>query len=168
MNLIMVKNMLRPRRPIALPALVVGLLCLLSPPSSGAETALRPAVDWRTGLAIYGFDPVAYFADGRALAGTADYENAFAGATWRFRNAGNREAFAQQPEVYAPAFGGYDPSAIARGVALPGNPLIFALHKGRVFLFETERAKNAFMLEPTRLLALAESRWPALSETIAP
>ncbi len=167
-NLIMVKNMLRQRRPAPFCAAVLLFWALAGEAASAAPAPEHPAIDWRTGLAIYGFDPVAYFAEGRAVAGVAEHENAFAGATWRFHNAGNRAAFAEHPGVYMPAFGGHDPVAVARGVALPGNPLIFALHGGRLFLFTSERSRNGFLLKPQPTLEAAESRWPALSATLAP
>lgn len=164
----MVKNMLRPRRRAPFCAAVLSFWVLAAGALSAAPAAVHPAIDWRTGLAIYGFDPVAYFAEGRPIAGVPEHEKAFAGATWRFRNAGNRAAFAEHPVVYMPAFGGYDPVAVARGVALPGSPLIFAVHGGRLFLFTSERSRNGFLLKPQPTLDAAESHWSALSETLAP
>src|SRR6476660_1099247 len=99
----------------------VGLLLLagLPNPSGLSATTERIVVDPVRGLALSGFDPVAYFTDGKALVGRDDLEMNLAGAIWRFRNEGNRAAFAANPEVYLPAFGGYDPIAVARGVATP-------------------------------------------------
>src|SRR5205807_326568 len=65
-----------------------------------AATTERVVVDLHTGLALYGFDPVAYFTDAKPVAGRPDFELWLAGATWRFRNEGNRAAFADHPEVY--------------------------------------------------------------------
>src|SRR6266852_5807751 len=62
-----------------------------------------------TGLAIDGFDPVAYFVEAAPKEGRAELEFRSGGATWRFLNEGNRSAFAAAPEVYTPRFGGYDP-----------------------------------------------------------
>ena len=76
----------------------------------------------RPGLAINGFDPVAYFTEATARQGRVDTEYRLSGATWRFRNEGNRAAFADNPEVYMPQFGGYDPVAIARGTSVAGTP----------------------------------------------
>src|ERR1700747_2872684 len=89
---------------------------------AGAATTERLVVDRHTGLALYGFDPVAYFTDSRPLAGRPELELLFAGGGWRSRNEGNRAAFIDRPDVYMPRFGGYDVLAVARGVAVPGNP----------------------------------------------
>src|SRR5262249_25442607 len=66
---------------------------------SGATTTEQVVTDRNTGLAISGFDPVAYFVDGAPLQGKDAFEYAFAGAVWRFRNEGNRGAFIADPDV---------------------------------------------------------------------
>src|SRR5262249_20660420 len=95
-----------------------------SPFSLWAATDNQLAVNPNTGLAISGFDPVAYFAEGKALFGQAEFELNLDGVVWRFSNEGNRGAFAIHPEVYTPRFGGYDPVAIGHGRSVPGHPLI--------------------------------------------
>ena len=68
------------------------------------------------------------------------FELTYGGAVWRFCNIGNREAFAAQPEVYMPRFGGYDPVGVARGIAVAGNPDTWLISEGRLFLFyDSER-----------------------------
>ena len=106
-----------------------------SPPASIAATTERLVVDWHTGLAIGGYDPVAFFTDGRPVAGSANFELRYAGAIWRFRNVGNREAFAAQPDIYMPKFGGYDPIGVTRGVAVAGNPNVWLVTGERLYLF---------------------------------
>ena len=88
---------------------------------SWAATDNQLAVNATTGLAISGFDPVAYFTEGKALFGRAEFE-LMEGSVWRFNNEGNRGAFEKNPEVYAPQFGGYDPVAIGRGRSVQGIP----------------------------------------------
>ena len=80
--------------------MAAGLVLLgigLAPAPSRAATTERVVTNRHTGLAIDGFDPVAYFVDGAPSSGRADLEFRFAGATWRFRNEGNRAAFAAAP-----------------------------------------------------------------------
>ena len=89
---------------------------------SWAATDNQLAVNATTGLAISGFDPVAYFTEGKALFGRAEFELNVEGSVWRFNNEGNRGAFEKNPEVYAPQFGGYDPVAIGRGRSVQGIP----------------------------------------------
>src|SRR5579862_9088408 len=83
----------------------------------GAHAGLteRIVVDWHTGLAISGYDPVAFFTDGKPVPGRAELELRYSGVVWRFDNIGNRAAFTERPDVYMPQYGGYDPVGIARG-----------------------------------------------------
>lgn len=134
--------------------------------AEGATTQ-RIVVDRHTGLAIDGFDPVAYFTDGEARSGVADFEATAAGAIWRFRGASNRAAFLSHPGIYAPQFGGHDPVGIARGVPLRGNPTIWLISGQRLYLFSRQEDRDAFAADPERILAQAQQQWPALLATLA-
>lgn len=120
----------------------------------------------QTGLAIDGFDPVAYFTGDGATEGKVDLEYQFSGVTWRFRNEGNRAAFIDHPEVYAPQFGGYDPVAIARGVSVAGHPLIWAIAEQRLYFFYDETARVDFIASPATIAAAAQRRWLAVERTL--
>ena len=71
----------------------------LVPSATGAATTEWVVVNRYTGLAIDGFDPVAYFVDALPKQGRAELELRSGGATWRFQNEGNRSAFAGAPET---------------------------------------------------------------------
>ena len=103
------------------------------------------------GLRIYGFDPVAYFTDGGPSAGPAEFEYRLAGATWRFRNEGNRAAFADHPEVYMPQFGGYDPVASRAASRSPGHPpLGWSPSSGSICFMTRRRARISSRSAVTR------------------
>ncbi|HEX5212781.1 MAG TPA: YHS domain-containing (seleno)protein [Pseudolabrys sp.] len=125
-------------------------------------------VNASTGLAISGFDPVAYFVDGKPKIGRANFELRLDGVVWRFINKGNRAAFAENPEVYRPRFGGYDPVAIARGNSVPGHPLFWAVDRQRLYLFYSAEARATFLAEPAAVIERATRKWPAVLQTIAP
>jgi YHS domain-containing protein len=166
------RNRNRPRtgfRPgIALIALLAGLGAqALAGPASGAATTERVVVNRFSGLAIEGFDPVAYFVDARPELGVEDYEASQAGAVWRFRNEGNRASFVAHPEVYGPQFGGYDPIDVARGVTVAGNPRFWLISGQRLYLFSREQSRDAFAANPARVLRGATERWPALLQDLA-
>jgi hypothetical protein len=149
----------------ALAAVVFGLAGL---PALRAATTERIVVDWHTGLAINGFDPVAYFTDAKPMPGSETFEFRYAGAVWRFRNAGNRDAFAARPDVYMPQFGGYDPVSAARGVAVAGNPLVWLITGERLYLFYNNARRETFDDDPERVLAAAGRKWPSIVETLTP
>ena len=131
-------------------------------------TTERIVADWRTGLAINGFDPVAYFTDAAPRTGRLEYEYSFSGVTWRFRNEGNRAAFADRPDVYLPQFGGHDPVGVARGVARPGHPELWVIVDQRLYLFFSEQARDTFRAAPDQTAAAAEEKWPDVVETLSP
>jgi hypothetical protein len=132
-----------------------------------ASTTERVVVDRTTGLALGGFDPVAYFTDAHPALGRAGFEVFEAGAFWRFRNDGNRAVFLEHPEIYGPQFGGYDPTGVARGVAVAGAPRFWLILGQRLFLFGEAESRDAFAADPLSLLRQARKRWPSLRETLA-
>jgi YHS domain-containing protein len=148
-------------------ALTLAGLGLAAAPLRAATTE-RVVVNRHTGLAIDGYDPVAYFTDGAASLGRTRFEWRHAGATWRFRNEGNRAAFAADPEVYMPRFGGYDPIATARGVAVPGHPSLWLIAEGRLYLFYSDEARAQFADDPEQAIDAAERHWLEVVETLIP
>ena len=137
------------------------------PPALQAATTERIVVDRHTGLAIYGIDPVAYFTDRKPVTGRPDFEYRHEGAIWRFDNEGNRAAFARDPEVYTPRFGGYDPVGVSRGLATPGYPALWLVHDERLYLFYTESARQAFIAKPAAVIAEAATRWAEVKGELA-
>jgi YHS domain-containing protein len=131
--------------------------------ASGEQVEVNP----HTGLALSGFDPVAYFTDHQPRVGKPAWELSAEGVVWRFVNPGNRAAFKDHPEVYAPRFGGYDPVAVARGAAVPGHPLFWVVVSERLYLFYSPDARTAFLTNPGGVIARAERKWPAVAQTIA-
>jgi hypothetical protein len=133
-----------------------------------AATTERIVTDRNTGLAISGFDPVAYFTDAVPRAGMADYELSSSGVTWRFRNEGNMAAFVADPEVYSPQFGGYDPVGVARGVATAGHPQLWIIHEKRLYLFQSAESRERFSADPNTVRVAAEDKWPAVEHDLVP
>jgi hypothetical protein len=132
-----------------------------------AATTERVVVNRYSGLAIEGFDPVAYFTDARPVLGLPELEASQAGAVWRFHNASDRAAFVAHPDIYGPQFGGYDPIDLARGVTFAGNPRFWLVSGQRLYLFGREQSRDAFAADPDGVLREASERWPGLQQTLA-
>ena len=141
---------------------------LAAPAAIRAATTELIVVDRNSGIAIGGFDPVAYFIDGVAMPGKGDFEASFAGAVWRFRNEGNRGAFLADPDTYLPRFGGYDPTGVARGAAVPGDPRLWVMQGRRLYLFYTAEARDLFAGDAEAVIAAADQRWPSVQRTLSP
>lgn len=142
----------------------LSLVCLaLGPVAASAVPGLTERVvsDPANGVALYGYDPVAYFTDGRPVLGSRDFEAEWDGAAWRFASEANRAAFLSAPDVYAPRFGGYDPASVSRGVAAAGHPLLFRISGERLYLFRSVEERDVAFDRHA-----AEATWPKVSATL--
>lgn len=148
---------------------VFGVFVLFAVPVAEVSAAVteRVVVNRHTGLAIDGFDPVAYFTEGHPEQGSQDIEYASRGAIWRFCNEGNRAAFKAHPEIYSPSFGGYDPADIARGNPVPGRAQFWAIHGERLYLFSREETRALFAAGPDTVIAQANEKWPDVLKSLS-
>lgn len=127
---------------------------------SRAAGAERFVVDRHTGLALYGIDPVGFYTKKKPTEGREEFELRHSGVIWRFENEGNRAAFTQDPAIYMPRYGGYDPIGVARGVATPGYPALWSVVENRLYLFYSADAQKVFLADPKAVIAAADARWP--------
>ena len=86
------------------------------------------------GVAIGGYDAVAYFTDAKAVEGTKQHSFDWYGATWHFVSEANRAAFAKDPEKYAPQYGGYCAFGVSRGYAVKVDPTAWKIVDGKLYL----------------------------------
>jgi YHS domain-containing protein len=77
-----------------------------SPLSAQARSA-EIYTGWLSSSAVGGYDPVAYFTEGRPVAGKSAITHQWKGAAWRFASEKNRDLFKAEPAKYAPQYGGY-------------------------------------------------------------
>lgn len=139
---------------------------IFASPAGLAAPSDRIVVDADSGLALSGFDPVAYFTDRKPKIGRSNLELRRDDTVWRFQNEGNRAAFAAHPEIYTPRFGGYDPVAIARGASVPGHPLFWSVTSERLYLFYSAETRAAFLAQPGNIIEAAERKWAEVARTI--
>lgn len=153
------------RRSLFLLSLGLGVAFVASP-IVAAEPA--PAVHASAqGIAIGGYDTVAYFTDGRPVLGSAQFEHRWNGATWRFASAAARDRFAADPEAYAPRFGGYCAWAVSQNYIAPGDPNIWRIVDGRLYFNFNERARELWEADRAAAIARGNANWPAVLATAA-
>jgi len=99
-----------------------------------AALAVSPVNVDGQGVAIQGYDPVAYFTDGKPVKGQAKYRHTVGGATYHFKNAKHRDMFAKAPGKYSPQFGGYCAMGAAMGKKLEVDPTAWKIVDGRLYL----------------------------------
>ena len=108
-----------------------------------SKTAAFAAVDIDDeGVALNGFDAVAYFAVENAVQGNNTYTFAWNGAKWLFSSAENLERFKQNPEAYAPQFGGYCSFAVSKGYTADGDPKAWKIVDGKLYLNYSPEVKE--------------------------
>jgi hypothetical protein len=119
--------------------------------------------DENTGVAMYGFDVVAFFTREEPVLGSEQHEVRYEGIVWRFTSSANLDAFISFPEIYAPQFRGFDPVQIARGTTTSGTPEYWMVADQKLYLFYSPTTRTIFELNKDRILRDANKQWPKLS-----
>lgn len=140
------------------PALLLWLL------ASGSTTYALDEINttFFGNLAIEGYDAVAYFTENRAIEGDAEFELEWKGANWRFASAANLAAFRENPEMYAPQYGGYCAFAVSQNSTAGIDPSQFTVHNGKLYLNYNKKIKARWKLNKDRFIVDADRYWPQL------
>lgn len=115
------------------------------------------------GVAVGGYDPVAYFRQGRAVEGSAAITTTHRGAEWRFSSEENKAAFLAEPAKYAPAYGGYCSWAIAEGKLAKGDPKNWDIVDGRLYLNYNASIQKRWQADIPGFISKADANWPELA-----
>lgn len=126
--------------------------------------AARPVNTDRDGLALKGYDPVAYFTEQRAVRGDARFTAAHDGATYRFASAANRDLFQREATRYAPQYGGYCAYGVAGGYKVRIDPEAFTVRDGKLYLNYDRRVQARWLKDVPGYLAKSEVNWPGLRD----
>ena len=114
------------------------------------------------GVAIDGWDPVAYFTDGKPVEGSREFVHEWNGATWRFASAAHRDLFAQTPEKYAPQYGGYCAWAVSQGYTADIDPEAWKIQDGRLYLNYSLDVQKQWAADIPGNVAKGDANWPKL------
>ena len=114
------------------------------------------------GVAVDGYDPVAYFTEGRPVEGRSEFSYRWRGATWRFASAANRDLFAAAPGKYAPQYGGYCAWAVAQGYAADADPEAWKIVEGKLYLNYNQKVMAQWREDVPGNISKADANWPRL------
>jgi YHS domain-containing protein len=114
------------------------------------------------GLLLRGYDPVAYFATGAPVKGDPKLTASHNGVTVYFASAANREVFAKEPDKYLPAYGGFCAYGVASGAKVDGDPTVWKIVDGRLYLNINKSIGRTFAADPATYIRRAEQNWPKL------
>jgi YHS domain-containing protein len=118
----------------------------------------------RSGLALQGYDPVAFFTQNRPVAGSPDITASHQGAIYRFSSIDNKKVFEQEPDKYAPAFGGYCAYAVSEGTTAPVDVTTFQILHGRLVLNKNHDILELFNQDREPRYQKAITNWPGIVE----
>jgi hypothetical protein len=112
------------------------------------------------GVALQGYDVVAYFTQNAAVKGSPQWAHIWNGVEWRFARPEHRDAFVKEPERYAPAFGGYCAYGVSRGYAVDIDPQAFAVVDGTLYLNYSKSVQRTWNEDRPGYIGRARQRWP--------
>ena len=125
-----------------------------------AGFAAQPEVFANEGVAINGYDPVAYFSDAAPVKGDAAHSVLWKGEEWRFANADNAAKFEADPAAFAPQYGGYCAYAASKNAIAPTSPDAWTVYEGKLYLnFDTD-VRDIWKQDISGNIAKADANWP--------
>jgi YHS domain-containing protein len=144
-------------------ALALAAAAISATPSASALAAKAPV--WTplgSNVAIRGYDPVAYFTQGRPTQGQAAFKTTWQGAEFRFASAANRDAFVANPARYAPRYGGYCAWAVSQGYTAGVDPNAWRIVDGRLYLNYNREIQTRWERDMAGHIAAADRNWPSV------
>lgn len=116
----------------------------------------------RQGVAIQGYDPVAFFTDGKPTKGNPQIQSDYKGAKYYFVSAEHKAAFDKDPAKYEPQFGGYCAYGVSHGSRAPIKIEAWQIVNGRLLMQYDLGVKDEFNKDQQGTLKKADQNWPGL------
>ena len=142
-------------------AIILAAAWLILPVTVQAGTFYN--VDWK-GVAIKGYDPVAYFTEKMPVKGDSDFEYVWSGAKWRFASSDNLEMFKSDPDKYAPRYGGHCAYGVANNYLVKIDPEAWSVYEGRLYLNYSLKVREQWKEDIPGFIRKADANWPKLKE----
>lgn len=136
--------------------LTVPFLLLLAGPAA----ADKVYSSW--GTAIDGYDPVAYFTEGKPVEGDSEFAYDWNGATWHFSSVENRDLFAADPEQYAPQYGGYCAYAVSQGYTASTESDAWSIVDDKLYLNYSKSVRSKWEQDKAGYIADGDANWPEI------
>lgn len=116
----------------------------------------------KKGIAIRGADPVAYFTDSAFVQGSSEFSHKWNGVTWQFASAENRDAFAADPDAFAPQYGGFCAWAVSQGYTADIDPEAWKIVDGKLYLNYNQSIQKKWSKDIPGNIAKADQNWPSV------
>jgi len=135
----------------------LAIVCTIS--CSPAKTEVNIGPD---GIAIKGFDPVAYFTMGKPVKGAEQFSYEWKGAKWLFSEKDHLDLFTADPEKYAPKYGGYCAYAVSQGTTADIEPDSWSIVDGKLYLNLNKDVQKLWTGDMKAYIEKADRNWPAV------
>ena len=158
------------QRPLLFAFVLIVLLGSLASTAAfaAAETNVTSGLTLQgPGLAAHGYDVVAYFTEGRPIPGRAKFSTAHGNATYRFASAEHLEAFEKNPQRYVPQYGGYCAYGVSVGAKFDGNPRLWRIVDGRLYLNLNEDIQSTWEKDIPGNIEKADQNWRKIAHRTA-
>jgi YHS domain-containing protein len=126
------------------------------------SSAVDPVNTTSAGLAIKGYDTVAYSLEKGPVKGKKEFEYTWMGARWLFASTEHLDMFKSDPEKYAPKYGGYCAYAVSQGTTADFDPKAWSVVDGKLYLNLNEDVQNLWMSDMTAYIKKADENWPGV------
>ncbi len=138
--------------------------------ASTAAQAAQPAINTLTGgffggagdTAILGYDPVAYFTDGKPVKGSDSFVTTWMAAKWKFASQAHLDLFKATPEKYAPQYGGYCAYGVSVDNLVSIEPDKFTIVDGKLYLNYDADVQQKWLKNPAGYIKTADSKFQSL------
>jgi YHS domain-containing protein len=152
-------------------AVIAAWIGLAAPAFAGAEVNTTPgavlvAGKPAPGLAVHGFDVVAYFTEGRPVQGDAAFAAVHKEATYRFASQAHLDAFKANPVKYVPAYGGYCAYGVSVGAKFDGDPRLWKIVNDKLYLNLDPSIQKAWLKDIPGAVKKADANWPKLASKL--
>ena len=146
-----------------LAAAAFAALSILAAAPTAAQAGTAPI---STGVfnrsAVSGYDPVAYFTEGKPVKGNKSFSTTYQGATWLFSSAANRDLFVKNPAAYAPQFGGYCAWAVSKGYTAPSDPNAWKIVDNKLYLNYDKDIQEKWSKDIPGNIKAGDKNWPVI------
>jgi YHS domain-containing protein len=116
----------------------------------------------KSGVAIQGYDPVAFFTVGAPVKGSPEFTSVYHDATYQFHSAKNKSLFDKEPAKYEPQFGGYCAYGVSRNALAPIDIEAWQIVDGRLLMQKSKGIRDDFNEDTKGNLKKADANWPKL------
>lgn len=132
---------------------------------SSATLAEEIYTDFFSDKAVSGYDPVAYFTEGKAVKGDKDYSLEYLGANWYFSSKSNKALFEAEPDKYRPQYGGHCAWAVgANNAKAKGDPKFWRIVDDKLYLNYNQEVQDKWVADIPAFIERANKNWPSLSD----